>query len=313
MVRIIIALYLSIVVTFIQAQTITVNTSTDTTDYLVGDYIQYNIEVVTNKNIQLLQPTFPDSLSQLELISVEEPVIIEDDKSKTINYGFILAGFDSISATIPPVVIEYRSAEDTLYKRISSDSLTVYIHTVAVSKAEEIKDVKSPILIPFDWIWLLLWIILAVIAVIIGKYLYKRYKLKKSEEPIKKRGVKIPAHVAAIKALNNLEKEQLWQRGFVKEYHSRITEIIRTYFEDRFNLAAMELTTTESMLQLSNIKEAVNISDLTFNFLTNADLVKFAKFQPIESVNNEMMTQANDIVQSTIPREPAPVEEQVNV
>ena len=313
MVRLIIGLYLSIVVTFIQAQTITVSASTDTTDYLVGDYIQYNIEVVTNNNIQLLQPTFPDSLSQLELISVEEPVIIEDDKSKTVNYGFILAGFDSISATIPPVAIEYRSAEDTLYKRITCDSLTVNIHTVAVSKAEEIKDVKSPILIPFDWIWLLLWIILAVIVIIVGKYLYKRYKLKKSEEPIKKRVVKIPAHVTAIKALNSLEKEQVWQKGFVKEYHSRITEIIRTYFEERFNLAAMELTTTESMLQLSNIKEAVNISDLTFKFLTNADLVKFAKFKPLESVNNEMMIQANDIVQSTIPREPAPVEEQVNV
>ncbi|MCH7723804.1 MAG: hypothetical protein IIC76_10825 [Bacteroidetes bacterium] len=75
----------------------------------------------------------------------------------------------------------------------------------------------------------------------------------------------------------------------------------------------MELTTTESMLQLSSIKEAENISDLTFNFLTNADLVKFAKFKPLESVNNEMMTQANDIVQNTIPQEPAPVEEQVNV
>ena len=313
MVRIIIVLYLSIVATLIQAQTITVGASTDTTDYLVGDYIHYNIEVVTRKNIQLLQPTLPDSLSQLELISVEEPKIIEDDKSKTINYGFIFAGFDSISATIPPVVIEYRSAEDTLYKRISSDSLTVNIHTVPVSKAEEIKDVKSPILIPFDWKWLLLWIVLAVIAVIVGKYLYKKYNLKKSEEPIKKRVVKIPAHVKASRALNNLEKEQLWQKGFVKEYHSRITEIIRTYFEERFNLAAMELTTTESMLQLNNIKEAENILDLTFNFLTNADLVKFAKFRPLESVNKEMMIQANNIVQSTIPQQPALVEEQVNV
>jgi len=313
MVRLIIGLYLSIVVTFIQAQTITVSVSTDTTDYLVGDYIHYNIEVVTHKNIQLLQPTFPDSLSLLELVSVEEPVIIEDDKSKMVNYGFILAGFDSISATIPPVVIEYRSAEDTLYKRIFSDSLTVNIHTVAVSKAEEIKDVKSPITIPYDWKWLLLWIALAVIVVIVGIYLYKKYKLKKSEEPFKKRVVKIPAHIKALRALNNLEKEQLWQKGSVKEYHSQITEIIRTYFEERFNLAAMELTTTESMLQLSSIKEAKNISDLTFNFLTNADLVKFAKFQPLESVNNEMMTQANDIVQNTIPQEPAPVEEQVNV
>ena len=40
--------------------------------------------------------------------------------------------------------------------------------------------------------------------------------------------------------------------------------------------------------------------NVTFDFLTNADLVKFAKFQPLGSVNEEMMKQARNIVQTTI-------------
>ncbi|HSD63798.1 MAG TPA: hypothetical protein VLB50_08360, partial [Ignavibacteriaceae bacterium] len=41
------------------------------------------------------------------------------------------------------------------------------------------------------------------------------------------------------------------------------------------------------------------IIDDTQNFLSNADLVKFAKYQPLASVNEEMMQQAEKIVHKT--------------
>jgi hypothetical protein len=40
-------------------------------------------------------------------------------------------------------------------------------------------------------------------------------------------------------------------------------------------------------------------------------MVKFAKFQPLASVNETMMKQAKEIVQSTMTSEPAWVEEEV--
>ena len=40
--------------------------------------------------------------------------------------------------------------------------------------------------------------------------------------------------------------------------------------------------------------------DITSQFLNNADLVKFAKFIPLETVNKEMMTQAREIVNKTM-------------
>ena len=39
-----------------------------------------------------------------------------------------------------------------------------------------------------------------------------------------------PPHVIAIYELRALEQEQLWQKGMIKEYHSRITEINQKIF-----------------------------------------------------------------------------------
>ncbi len=311
MVRFLLGAIFIFIVVNVQAQTISVATYTDTTDYLIGDFINYEIEVVTRKNIEVISPSLPDTLTQLELIAREEPISTEDEKSKTTIYKFIFAGYDSVQAVIPPVVVMYRTANDTSFKKIVTDSVVVHIHTLPVLTAEEIKDVKSPITIPYDWKWLLLWAAIALLIIIAGYYSYKKYRQKKSEQPVEKEIIIIPPHVKALAALGNLESERLWQNGFIKDYHSRITEIIRNYFEERFDLPAMELTTTETIHHLKSIKEKEIILDITYDFLSNADLVKFAKFQPLESVNEEMMKQAKEIIHSTIPQKPVITEEEV--
>ena len=311
MVRFLLGAFFIFIIVNVQAQTISVAAYADTTDYLVGDFINYEIEVVTRKNIEVISPSLPDTLAQLDLIAREEPISTEDEKSKTTIYKFIFAGYDSVQAVIPPMTVKYRTVDDTSFKKIITDSIVVHIHTVPVSTAEEIKDVKSPITIPYNWMWLLLWIAIAIFIIIAGYYSYKKYKQKKLEQPVEKKIIIIPPHVKALAALENLESEQLWQKGFIKDYHSRITEIIRNYFEERFDLPAMELTTTETIQHLKSIKEKDIILEITYNFLSNADLVKFAKFQPLETVNEEMMKQAREIIQSTIPKKPVIAEEEV--
>ena len=311
MVRFLLGAICIFIVVNVQAQTISVAAYTDTTDYLVGDFINYEIEVVTRKNIEVISPILPNTLIQFELIAREEPITTEDEKSKTTIYKFIIAGYDSVRAVIPPVVVKYRTADDTSFKKIITESVVIHIHTVPVLTAEEIKDVKSPITIPYNWKWLLLWAAIVLLIIVAGYYSYKKYKQKKSERPVEKKIIIIPPYVKALIALENLESERLWQKGFVKDYHSRITEIIRNYFEERFDLPAMELTTTETIHHLKSIKEKEKILDITYDFLSNADLVKFAKFQPLEQVNEEMMKQAKEIIQSTIPQKPVITEEEI--
>jgi hypothetical protein len=285
------------------AQSISVLASVDSTDYLVGDFITYTLEVRANKNIKISAPFIRDSLKQLEVINELSPVIKEENNIKSTTFGYILSYYDSASITITPIAIRYTTPGDTQEKTVLSNPVTFNVHKVKVVQQAEIKDVKKPITIPLDWklIILISLIVLLLLALVI--YFYLRYKRKKAAQPVKKKIIKIPAHVRAMTALNHLEEEQLWQKGKVKEYHSNITGIIRGYFEERFSLPALELTTSEQMQQLRRVKAAKIILDETDKFLTNADLVKFAKFNPLPTVNDEMMKQAKDIVTKTIPKE----------
>ena len=290
------------------AQDIRVKASTDTTTYKVGDYINYTLRIEYDKTIGIIPPHIKDSLKVADIIRIDTAVTTEENGRMVTIIKAVLSKYDSAVVNIPPIAIKYRtlknpaeklSPDDPALKTIQSYPVTVLVHTLQVNPQAEIKDVKDPVKVPLPWLLILMWVVIA--SAVLGTALllwlwFKKTKEKKIVAPPK---IILPAHVEALTALNELEKKQLWQKGMVKEYHSEITEIIRAYFERKFDLRALELTTTEVNLQLKEKSGASNIIDITNDFLNNADLVKFAKFKPENSVNEEMMKQALEIVNRT--------------
>lgn len=295
----------------LSAQSISVLASVDSSDYLVGDYINYTLEIRAEKNIEITTPVIRDSLKKVEVIRELPSASKEENNIKSTTFGYIISYYDSGSVTISPIAVRYKLSGDDEEKIALSNPVTFTVHTLQVEQQADIKDVKDPLTIPLDWKFILLIVLIVLIVTAAAYYLYRRYKKKKAEQPVKKKIIKIPAHVRALTALNNLESEKLWQKGKVKDYHSNITGIIRGYFEERFNLPALELTTSEQMQQLKRVPSAEYILSITNEFLNNADLVKFAKFIPLPSVNEAMMKQAKEIVNSTISKETTLVEEEV--
>jgi hypothetical protein len=295
----------------LSAQSISVLASVDSSNYLVGDYINYTLEIRAEKNIEVTNPFIRDSLKKVEVIKELPPASEEENNIKSITLGYTISYYDSGSVTIPPIAIRYKVSGNNEEQIVLSNPVTFSVHTLPIEQQAEIKDVKDPLTIPLDWKFILLISCIVIIILVAAYYFYRRYKKKKAEHPVKKKIIKIPAHTRALSALDNLEREQLWQKGKVKEYHSNITGIIRGYFEERFKLPALELTTSEQMQQLRKVSSAENILETTNEFLNNADLVKFAKFQPLPSVNEAMMKQAKEIVNSTISKETTLVEEEV--
>jgi hypothetical protein len=287
----------------ISAQSISALASVDSSDYLVGDFISYTLEIRAEKNIDVTAPFLRDSLKQVEIIKELPQQVKEEQNFKSVIFNFIISYYDSASLTIPPVAIRYKMPGDDEEKVILSNPVSFTVHTLSVENQADIKDVKEPVKIPPDWRFILLVVLVVLLVLAVAYYFYRRYRKKKAEQPVKKKIIRIPAHIRALSALDNLENEKLWQKGMVKEYHSRITGIIRSYFEERFNLPALELTTSEQMQQLRKVSEAGHILETVNEFLNNADLVKFAKFIPLPSVNGAMMTQARKIVELTIIKE----------
>ncbi|MEO8230794.1 MAG: hypothetical protein ABI638_00815 [Ignavibacteriota bacterium] len=281
-------------------QQITATASTDTTDYMIGDQIKYSLSLEMDKNVYIINPFFRDSLKNIDVLAFSDPIAEENENGKTVKYICVLSRFDSAALTIPPIKIEYRTKGDSTLKSVLSNSVSFNVHRVNVDVKEEIKDIKPPIR-PFDFTFLIyILIALTIISVFVHYFIYRKYLKRKQELVIKKKEEKLLSHQIALRKLDQLEKEQLWQKGFVKDYHSKITDIVREYFEKQFGLPALERTTTESLKLLSKHPQGIKVIDITSQFFNNADLVKFAKFTPLESVNFEMMNQAKEIVKKTM-------------
>lgn len=281
-------------------QNIETKVSVDTTDYLIGDFINLNINVNHPKAIEIFFPSIKDSLKKLELVSSLPVDRTEDEKNVFLTYKFVLAGYDSGAFIVPSFTIPYKTKNDTALQLVQTDSILLFIHTMDVDTTSEIMDIKQPLTIPLDWTFIIIVALAVILAGIFGYYLIVKYMKKKKgtgEEIVIK---KLP-HEEALDSLNDLKEKKLWQKGFIKEYHTEITGIIRKYYEERFNLPALELTTSEVLDHLKNRAETQGIVDLTGSFLSNADMVKFAKYIPMDSINEEMMNQAEQIIGMTIP------------
>ena len=284
------------------AQGVSVRAFTDSSNYQVGDYINLIIQVEHNQNISISNPALSDSTSKIEIIKQESPEVENHEGNLITTFRYVISKYDSGDVTIPPIPVLYRVKGSQGLQTAYTNEVNFTVHTLKLLPGNQIKDVKAPVKIPLDWKDILLWVLAALVILAIAFYFYSRYKKKKMTEVKKvKKVIQKPPHVIALYELRALEQQQLWQKGMIKDYHSKITEIIRRYFQDQFYLPALELTTSEVMQYLKQVKRANIIIDITFDFLSNADLVKFAKFKPMASINEEMMRQATEIVEKTRP------------
>ena len=135
------------------AQEITVTASTDTSDYMIGDQIQYSLIITMNKNVYIINPFFRDSLKNIDVLGINGPTLEETETAKTVKYLCILSRFDSALVTIPAIKVEYRTKGDSTLKTILSNQVSFNVHRLDVNVKEEIKDIKTPVRL-FDYYFL---------------------------------------------------------------------------------------------------------------------------------------------------------------
>jgi hypothetical protein len=138
-----------------------------------------------------------------------------------------------------------------------------------------------------------------LLLIVLIIYLLRKILKRKKEKITKPKTKKIiPPHIIAMDELNNIEKQELWQSGMIKKYHSEISETLRKYIENRFNFIALEMTTDEILSGIKNNISTNNSQELR-TVLQRADLAKFAKSKPNEDENKESMLLAKQFVDQT--------------
>ncbi|NQS97596.1 MAG: hypothetical protein HQ591_04005 [candidate division Zixibacteria bacterium] len=306
-----ILILLFIITRGIFAEDIRVEASLDTVKYIIGDWIPVTIEAVHPPEVEVYPPQITENLGELAVIKWEvlEPEI---HKRETLEKWLLtIAAYDTGNFTIPPLEIGYRAPDDSIISLAQTDSLKVYIATSGGDTLSEIHDIKPPIGLAREFADYLPYIIIALILIAIAAAGYWMW-CRRRFEPVQEEGetpaeIQIEPYQLAMRRMTELEAKKLWERGFVKEYYSEVTEIVREYLRGEFEIPALEMTTYELIESLISDR-LVPVEDAKQLF-EPADLVKFAKFTPGADECKEAVNDAYKIIRKAryikITRQPA--------
>lgn len=274
-----------------EAQEIKVTAAFDSSSIYIGDQINYTVTVNQPADVELNLQFFKDTLCRnIEIVSgpFTDSMKVENNRLKTVN-RYLVTSFDSGFYEVPPVYAELKS--ETGIKRFYSDYSPLKVMRVNITPPDSAKifDIVEPYGAPVTLGEILPWILLATViaAAIWGIIrLLKKYRKTKTEPEVIINPD--PAHVIAFRDLEKLREEQLWQKGEVKLYYSRLTEILRQYLENRYGVFSLEMTTSETLEALlkTGFKKNGLFSSLK-TILDGSDLVKFAKYKP-DPVENDV-------------------------
>lgn len=310
--RIVFILTVLLYCTFALAQEPKISAHTDSAQYKIGQWVLLHVDAQLPPGVDSLVPVPRDSVGPFEVLAIE-PTQPTDGRQQ---WMFRLTLFDTGNVFIPPIAFAYRSRTDTVLRVAYSNPLPLSIVGIPIDVKGDIKDIKPPLDAPWKFEDFLPYLVALAVLLLAGlAYYYYRKKKKEREAAFLPPKPTIPPGQAALGALRILEDKHLWQQGKVKEYYSEVTEIVRRFFEDQFGLLALESTSDEILHQLHRVPEAAPLQPQCRSFLTTADLVKFAKYQPAPEEHERELRSAYEIVRALIPK-PSPepeVEEVENV
>ncbi len=281
------------------AQPVRLTAQVDAKQYRIGDWIDVHVAGAVDAAVDSVQPAVRDSVGPFEVLAIH--------RDGTAPAWLVrLSTVDSGNAFIPPIPFEYRMKNDTTLRTAYTNALTVTVAGLAINPQGEIKDIKPPLSAPWKFEDFLPYLIgLVVLAAAVAGFLYYRKHRRKATDLLADVRPAIPPHREALAALRVLEDKKLWQQGKVKEYYSEVTEIIRRFFERRWEVMALERTSDEILDQMRTIPEAQSVWDPMRMFFLTADLVKFAKAQPSPAEHEQELRWAYEIVRAMVPPEPA--------
>ncbi len=256
-------------------ETISVKAEVDKSAITIGDPILYTVTVKHSSEIKLASEIAPPSDPSF---AVKKSKNFRKKEGGMIYEGkiFTLTAFGLGDYVLDPVQIQYLDAGGTP-KTLQTDKIYISVKSVAEGEAKtDIRGIKSVLKIPqkvLRWILIILLLMTVVFAVIYFKTRHKPL-MASAQETARS------AEDEAFFQLNQLFDSDLVRREKIKEYYLKLSEILRGYFERRYQILAMEATTFEIERSLKEKEVSLPLRELIREVLDAADLAKFAKWKP---------------------------------
>ncbi|MBP6230055.1 MAG: hypothetical protein KA397_00155 [Paludibacteraceae bacterium] len=295
-------IYLLFVLTcthFASANGVVVNAQLDSTSFVMGDQVNVQIQISKPVNEVLQLPQFADTIVQgVDIVYVSRIDTVLTNTTQQLTYHICITSFEPGNYRIPAL---YFSTESQTYQ---TSALPFEVRALNVNPdTDTLSDIKSIMEVPFSWKMLFMWvgIALLVLALVAGiVFVLVKYVFKKKIPVLQTvKEVHIPPHIVAIEKLNKIKEEKLGQTDNVKEYYSQLSDVLREYLEARFQISAPEMTTDEIMQMVVHTPDLLVVKDTLHTLLHLSDVVKFAKYIPLQSDNDVSMVNSYFIVEKT--------------
>ncbi len=234
------------------------------------------------------------------------------------NSGIIVVrqSFDTATGTITARLTSFEAGEH--WYKVGADSVLITVADVpnVDTTTAEIRDIADVMRQPLTFgeiKRLALGVLIFWVAVAAAILLFLRIKRRKPlisvpEVP------PLPADQRALQALETLRCRQLWQQGKPKEYHTELTDILRAFLQEACAINSAEMTSDQTLEAFrSNPAYSPDVEARLTEILQTADMVKFAKSEPLPFRHDRSMTDAVAVVRllsaSAQPTETVPASE----
>ncbi len=258
-----------------------VTTRIDRNEITIAQHLTFDIETSLEEGQQIEFPKFGEKLEQFGIVEFKDaPPVLGADKRVTRKRTYLLEPFLSGDYVIPAMNLKFWKEGEEERHDLETKELKVKVTSLLPEDTKDLQigDIAGPVDIPRKIGWKPLAGGLAVLLaalVAAGLWVWRRKKSRAWQAP------PIPPHDIAFAALQQLLAEDLIGQGAIKEFHTRLSDILRRFLEGRFDLHAPEQT-TEEFLRDSRTERVLSrdARNTLRDFLTQCDLVKFAEHLP---------------------------------
>jgi hypothetical protein len=262
----------------------------------------FTVEVVlthTKDQRYDLKPVTDDSAFD---VGETERSRVDGKDSATTTFTLHVSGFELGKKKTPQLSFEVATPDAV--GTFSTPGVDVEIVGTLPKDAEKtgagLFDIRNPEDVPVRT-WRLLYGLGALALAGLAAYLLRRYLKRERPADLEPAKPKEALEVRVRQALDKLRAEDLPQKGRVREFYFRLSEIVRSYLGERYGFDALESTTPELIESLRRLHTpGLQMNELQ-NFANESDFVRYAKATPGPDTCKGAIELAYSIVQSTTP------------
>ena len=291
-------------------QNCTVEITLDRTQLTVADQLQLRLTAVSPEGFSIVFPTIKNEDEsgfswQQELPA---PQAMTPDGMVRNQQVYLGEPYLPGDYNLPPLKIIFQpSAAGSTAITIATKPISVKIISLLENdpNPQQLSDIGTPMEQPWSRTQQLiaaLTLLALVAAMGFGLWYWLRRRRQRQNAP----PPPILPHIKALGELETFLAQGHLEAGRIKQFHHGVSDILRRYIENRFGLRAPERSTEEFLIELGRANDLGNEQKLLLrNFLTQCDLVKFAKHRPSEHESRKEADLCRQFIEETAvqPRE----------